>query len=233
MTRAVPSSALAANLAAATSAANAAANSAAASPTSPQAAAGGAAKPTHHGIRFGDVLSALNPLQYLPVVGMIYRAVTGDTIPESLRTFGSLVVSGLMGGPVGIVTSIATTIAEKATGIDPERIGHAVLADLGLAAPLGKAVASAREAARPVAAATPSAGPTKAPAVKSASAPAAGPGNAADLGWSAKALTTAGVTMAGGGIPLLGALRGADALNALELSRVRTAMAAYGRVGVA
>jgi hypothetical protein len=35
-------------------------------------------------ISFGDVLSALNPLQYLPVVGSIYRAVTGDTIPETL-----------------------------------------------------------------------------------------------------------------------------------------------------
>ena len=45
-----------------------------------------------HSISFHDILSALNPLQYLPVIGTIYRAVTGDQIPELLRRAGSLVV---------------------------------------------------------------------------------------------------------------------------------------------
>lgn len=66
----------------------------------------------------------MNPLQYVPVVGTIYRAVTGDTIPEGIRMAGSLVVGTLLSGPIGLVTGIATIIAEKATGIDPERIAR-------------------------------------------------------------------------------------------------------------
>jgi hypothetical protein len=64
----------------------------------------------------------MNPLQYLPVVGTIYRAVTGDVIPEALRDLGSMLVSGLLGGPIGLGMNIATMIGEKVTGIDPEKI---------------------------------------------------------------------------------------------------------------
>ena len=80
-----------------------------------------------HGFSFHEFLSAMNPLQYLPVVGTIYRAVTGDVIPEALRDGGSMLVSGLLGGPIGLITYIATTIAEKITGIDPEKIVASVL----------------------------------------------------------------------------------------------------------
>ena len=74
-----------------------------------------------HSISFHDILHALNPLQYIPVVGTIYRAVTGDQIPELLRRGGSLLVSTLMGGPVGAITNIATTILEKITGFDIDK----------------------------------------------------------------------------------------------------------------
>ena len=86
-----------------------------------------------HRFSFHDFLSAINPLQYLPVVGTIYRAVTGDVIPEALRDLGSMLVSGLLGGPIGLGINIATLIGEKVTGIDPEKIF----------APQSKAVASA------------------------------------------------------------------------------------------
>jgi hypothetical protein len=92
-----------------------------ASPAIPAASAP-AADAAGQGLSFHDVLSALNPLQYLPVVGTIYRAVTGDVIPEGLRRLGSMLVSGLMGGPIGLAINIATTLAEKAIGIDPEKI---------------------------------------------------------------------------------------------------------------
>jgi hypothetical protein len=92
-----------------------------ASPAVPAASAP-AADAADHGLSFHDVLSALNPLQYLPVVGTIYRAVTGDVIPEGLRRLGSMLVSGLLGGPIGLGINIATTLAEKASGIDPEKI---------------------------------------------------------------------------------------------------------------
>ena len=102
----------------------------------PVAAPGGAsAKPQHHWISFGDVLSALNPLQYLPVVGTLYRALTGDTVAEPLRVAGGLVVSALMGGPVGVLINLASTAVEKLAGIDPDRIAHNLLAAIGLARP--------------------------------------------------------------------------------------------------
>lgn len=90
------------------------------------AAAGG------DGPSFRDILSACNPLQYLPVVGTIYRAVTGDVIPEGLRAIGSFLVSGLTGGPVGMALNAATVIAEKITGIDTEAIARDLIAGLGL-----------------------------------------------------------------------------------------------------
>ncbi len=92
---------------------------------------GGAASETG----FGNVLSMLNPLQYVPVVGMIYRAVTGDTIPEGARIAGGLIFSGLTGGPVGLVMTAAADVAEEALGIDPDKIVHSALASIGLAAP--------------------------------------------------------------------------------------------------
>jgi hypothetical protein len=94
------------------------------------------------GPSFRDVLSALNPLQYLPVVGTIYRAITGDSVPEPMREAGSLVASGLIGGPIGLITNIATTLLEKLSGLDPERIGRSVLAGLGIGTGAGNPAAS-------------------------------------------------------------------------------------------
>ena len=84
------------------------------------------------GMTVGEFVSCLNPLQYLPVVGTIYRAVTGDTIPEPVREAGSLVVSGLTGGPVGVALSAGVDLAERAVGFDQEQFGQRVLAWLGI-----------------------------------------------------------------------------------------------------
>jgi hypothetical protein len=87
--------------------------------------------PLRHG-GFETLLSELNPLQYIPIVGTLYRAITGDRVPAAARTAGGLVVSGLVGGPVGLATGLAALALEKLTGVDPERLGRAVLADVGL-----------------------------------------------------------------------------------------------------
>lgn len=98
-----------------------------------------ATTPADDGPSFHDILSALNPLQYVPVVGTIYRAITGDTIPEGIRVVGSFVFSALTGGPFGMILNAATVIAEKATGIDPEEIGQNVLAWAGIGGDSSKA----------------------------------------------------------------------------------------------
>jgi hypothetical protein len=113
--------------------------------------------PEDDGLSFHDILSALNPLQYVPVVGTIYRAITGDTIPEALRVAGSFVFSALTGGPIGMILNAAAVIAEKATGIDPEVIGHDLLAWIGIgpASPSDAPATQVVEAGTPSVAATP------------------------------------------------------------------------------
>jgi hypothetical protein len=161
-----------------------------------------------HEFSFHDFLSAINPLQYLPVVGTIYRAVTGDVIPEALREGGSLLVSGLMGGPIGLVTSIAETIAEKVTGIDPEKIVTAMFhgPSPAVAAP-----------------ATP---PPVDPVVASAPAVTSAPA-APRVAMTPEQLAAYGVRPDASGASKLDDAGGADLLNGIELVRLGQASAAY------
>lgn len=163
-------------------------------------------------LSFREVLSALNPLQYLPVIGTIYRAVTGDQIPEALRRIGSLVVSGLLGGPIGIAINLVVTAAEKITGIDLDRTGQALLTGIGQAGqPVDRPPSTSVPASEPVAR-------TEMP-VPSVPVQA----------WSPAQLAAYGVRTAGDGALKLADLRGVDVLNALELLHIQAARAAYGR----
>jgi len=105
-------------------------------PSAAAIAPGAAAPALEHGGQeqpsFHQVLSMLNPLQYVPVVGNIFRAVTGDAPPEPVRIAGSLVFSALTGGPVGVAICAAVTVLEKLTGLDPDRIAHQLLASVGM-----------------------------------------------------------------------------------------------------
>jgi hypothetical protein len=174
--------------------------------------------PVEHHLSFHDVLSALNPLQYLPVIGTIYRAVTGDQIPDALRRIGSLVASGLLGGPVGVVIGLAVMAAEKISGIDLDRVGQKLLTSL---APADKPNDQPAPAPAPAPAPTPVPAAPAAPPAPLASAPV--------QAWSSAQLAAYGVGTAGDGALKLADLRGADVLNALELLRIQGARAAYGR----
>jgi hypothetical protein len=151
--------------------------------------------PKPHPAAFRTVLSELNPLQYIPVVGALYRAVTGDTIPEPTREAGSLVVSFLTGGPIGVASNLALLVGEKITGIDVEKTEKAIFASVGIGTP-----------ARQPPAATPSHPPAKSPAPP-------------QTAWSAAQLAAYGVTSAQGTIRR-GDLTGSDVLNELELGRI-------------
>jgi hypothetical protein len=73
------------------------------------------------GLTFGDVLDVINPLQHIPVVSTLYRAITGDEISPGARVAGG----ALFGGPVGFAVATANALVEAATGED---IGDTVLA---------------------------------------------------------------------------------------------------------
>ncbi len=66
------------------------------------------------GLTFDDVLDVVNPLHHIPVVGFIYRAITGDTISAASKITGGT----LFGGVFGLVSAIADTILEETSGKD-------------------------------------------------------------------------------------------------------------------
>jgi hypothetical protein len=72
-----------------------------------------------------DLLDVVNPLQHLPVVGTVYRAVTGDKIGDLEKVAGDT----LYGGPMGLASSLADVAFEKITGKD---FGSTVMTFVGL-----------------------------------------------------------------------------------------------------
>jgi hypothetical protein len=70
---------------------------------------------------FHDLLEIVNPLQHLPVVGTLYRAITHDTIGTVEKIAGDT----LYGGMWGAIGSVADVAFEAATG---KEFGATVLA---------------------------------------------------------------------------------------------------------
>ena len=68
-----------------------------------------AAMPIQGHTTFNEMLRALNPLQHIPVIGTIYRAVTGDDIQPAFRVLGG----AIFGGPIGMITAAASTAVEQ------------------------------------------------------------------------------------------------------------------------
>jgi hypothetical protein len=71
----------------------------------------GAAAPEHEGF-FHHLLEVINPLQHLPIIGTIYRAITGDKMGPVEKIAGDT----LYGGMWGAITSIADVAFEGITG---------------------------------------------------------------------------------------------------------------------
>jgi hypothetical protein len=115
-----------------------------------------------HDFTFGDFISIINPLQHLPVVGTLYRAVTGDTIKTPEKIIGDTLYGGALGG----LSAIADTLFEEKTG---KSFGDTVLGWLGLghheAEPANVARKSDPAAVQTAAASTPAAADTNATAL--------------------------------------------------------------------
>ncbi len=128
---------------------------------------------------FSDFLSVINPLQHIPIVGTIYRAITGDTINPTSRVLGG----ALFGGPIGLVASVFNAIMEQATGKD---LGDTALA---LLKPGADTVPPVDPPAAQYAAAT-------SDGTKSAPIPAVAPGSA-DVAPLSRALFSAATAPSG------------------------------------
>ena len=66
------------------------------------------------GFSFGDVIDIINPLQHLPVIGTLYRKITGDT----MGSFSGIVGSTIFGGPLGAIGSGINLALKESTGKD-------------------------------------------------------------------------------------------------------------------
>jgi len=62
------------------------------------------------GPSFKDVLDLVNPLQHIPIVGNIYRELTGDALAPGIRIAGG----ALFGGPIGAALSVAGLVIDRA-----------------------------------------------------------------------------------------------------------------------
>ncbi len=69
---------------------------------------------------FGDLVDIVNPLQHLPVIGTLYRQLTGDQIRPSSTVLGG----ALFGGAAGAAGSLVNVIIAEETGKDIA--GHAL-----------------------------------------------------------------------------------------------------------
>ncbi len=74
---------------------------------------------------FKDVLDIINPLHHIPIVGSLYRSVTGDEIKPASQIIGG----SIFGGPIGAVTSSINAISEMQTG---SNINDRAMAMVGL-----------------------------------------------------------------------------------------------------
>lgn len=73
-----------------------------------------ATDPMTRELTFDDVLDIVNPLQHIPVVNMVYRGMTGDTI----GAVGQIIGGGIFGGPIGALSGAVNAITQDITGKD-------------------------------------------------------------------------------------------------------------------
>ena len=69
---------------------------------------------TDEGPTFAEFLDIINPLQHIPLVSTLYRAITGDEIGTGPRVMGGM----LFGGPIGALAAGITALFEEASGGD-------------------------------------------------------------------------------------------------------------------
>ncbi|HUA57030.1 MAG TPA: hypothetical protein VMB81_32905 [Candidatus Sulfotelmatobacter sp.] len=67
------------------------------------------------GPKFKDLVDSINPLQQLPIIGSIYRELTGDTISQGARLIGGTIY-GM--GVIGAIGAAANNAIEDTTGHD-------------------------------------------------------------------------------------------------------------------
>ena len=82
---------------------------------------------------FAALVDGLNPLHHVPGLGMMYRAITGATVPEPMRILGA----GLFGGPIGMVGAAVAGLALELLSLPPDTSRPALPAGMSQSAEAG------------------------------------------------------------------------------------------------
>lgn len=72
------------------------------------------------GLSFGDILDAVNPLQHIPVISNLVRAVTGSHISSAAQIAGDTLYGALLpgGALAGLASSAADVAVKEVTGMN-------------------------------------------------------------------------------------------------------------------
>ena len=81
-------------------------------PTPPTASPGPIRRAFSHFL--GELRDVINPLQHIPVLSGLYRAVTKDGMSKTANVLGGL----LYGGPIGAAAAMAQNVVNKIAGTD-------------------------------------------------------------------------------------------------------------------
>lgn len=84
---------------------------------------GGYAQAAKEDLTFSDLIDLINPLQHIPGVSQVYRAMTGDTIKPAVKVAGGM----LFGGPAGMLIGAGSAVMEGMLGDPIARVADAVL----------------------------------------------------------------------------------------------------------
>ena len=65
------------------------------------------------GLTFRDVLDLINPIQHIPLLGNLYRRLTGDIIDPAIRIAGGALYGGALGAGFAAVALAVKTFGEE------------------------------------------------------------------------------------------------------------------------
>lgn len=77
-----------------------------------------AAEASPRGFRFRDLIDIVNPLHHIPVIGQLYRKVSGDVISPAFQVAGG----ALFGGPIGAAFAAAGVALRSVVGAEDEAV---------------------------------------------------------------------------------------------------------------
>ena len=84
---------------------------------------GGYTQAATEDLTFSDLVDLINPLQHIPGVSQVYRALTGDTIKPAVKVMGGLV----FGGPAGLLLGAGGAVVDSMLGDPLARVADAAL----------------------------------------------------------------------------------------------------------